>query len=256
MKIITTSALAALTLLSVSPARAAARVAARAPDCQQITFELNRYIICTANLKTDRLELHLKDDKQQVLGSFSALQQHLTKRGRKLVFAFNAGMYHPARNPVGLFVSEGKQTASIKIGYGTGNFSLKPNGVFYIQNNKAAVEETGTFVSNNRKPNLATQSGPMLLINNNIHPKFQRDSSSRKIRNGVGVRQDGKTILFALALNPVNFHTFARLFRDQLKTPNALYLDGTISQIHSPHVGRSDTGTHMGPMIGVTAPLN
>jgi hypothetical protein len=29
---------------------------------------------------------------------------------------------------------------------------------------------------------------------------------------------------------PVNFHGFARLFRDHLGTPNALYLDGVVSR--------------------------
>lgn len=233
----------ALTLLNATPAQTA--------QCQRQTVENNRYIICTAKVSADRLELHLKDDENQILGSFSRLQSYVQKAGRKLVFALNAGMYHPDRSPVGLFIAKGKKSASIKIGYGTGNFSLKPNGVFYIENNRAAVEETSSFIVNKRHPQLATQSGPMLVINNKIHPKFQSDSSSEKIRNGVGVKPDGKTVVFALALNRVNFHTFARLFRNHLGTPNALYLDGSISQIHSPQVGRTDTGSHMGPMIAV-----
>jgi uncharacterized protein YigE (DUF2233 family) len=31
---------------------------------------------------------------------------------------------------------------------------------------------------------------------------------------------------------PVNFHTFGRLFRDELGCQDALYLDGSISQIY------------------------
>lgn len=232
----------------------AAPASANAASCQRQNFENNNYIICKLDITHDQLELHLYDKDQQVLGSFSALQNHLKTKQRKLAFAINAGMYHPARNPVGLFVANEKQIASIKIGYGKGNFSLKPNGVFYVQNGRAAVEETQSFITNKRKPQLATQSGPMLVINNNIHPKFRKTSDSRKIRNGVGVQNNGKTIFFALALNRVNFHSFARLFRNHLKTPNALYLDGTISQIHSPSVNRTDSGNHMGPMLAVTVP--
>lgn len=233
-------------LTSVTPANAA--------NCEKIVVENNHYIVCSANAQTDNLELHLRDKDQKVLGSFSALQDHLKQKARQLTFAFNAGMYHPDRKPVGLFIAKGKKSASVKIGHGTGNFSLKPNGIFYLNGKRAAVEETKSFIAHKRKATLATQSGPMLVINNKLHPKFFIESNSRKIRNGVGVKADGKTIFFALSENRVNFHTFARFFRDHLKTPNALYLDGTISQIYSPQVGRTDGGTHMGPMIVVTVP--
>lgn len=224
-------------------------------ECKKIEFEGNQFTVCTSNIKTDRIELFLQDENQQILGSFSAIQSQLKAKKRKLVFAFNAGMYHPDRQPVGLFISNGKKTTSVKIGYGTGNFSLKPNGVFYLEKNRAAVEETTAFIANKRQPQLATQSGPMLVINNKLHPMFQKISHSKKIRNGVGVKSGGKTVIFALSENRLNFYAFARFFRDRLKTPNALYLDGTISQIYSPQTNRTDSGTHMGPMIGVTAPV-
>lgn len=232
---------------------ATSSVMANAAQCDRRTVEKNYYIICSAQLPGDTIELHLKDKTGQVLGSFKALQQRVKAAGRKLLFAFNAGMYHPDRRPVGLFVSRGRQLAPIQTGRGSGNFSLKPNGVFFVESGRAVVRETARYRAENHKPRLATQSGPMLVIDNKIHPKFRRDSDSRKIRNGIGVSANGKTVYFALALNLVNFHSFARLFRDHLKTPNALYLDGSISQVYSPQAGRTDTGTHMGPMIAVTS---
>jgi uncharacterized protein YigE (DUF2233 family) len=90
----------------------------------------------------------------------------------------------------------------------------------------------------------------MLVIGGKIHPRFIPDSTSRKRRNGVGVRRDG-TAVFALSDGLVTFDRFARLFKDTLKTPNALYLDGTISRIHAPELGRSDPGVAMGPIVGV-----
>ena len=54
-----------------------------------------------------------------------------------------------------------------------------------------------------------------------------------------------------LADRPVNFYDFAHYFRDVLKTPNALYLDGTISRIYAPEIDRNDPGVAMGPIIAV-----
>jgi uncharacterized protein YigE (DUF2233 family) len=61
---------------------------------------------------------------------------------------------------------------------------------------------------------------------------FAPDSRYRAVRNGVGVRADG-TVVFAIADTPVTFHHFAAAFRDVLACPDALFLDGTISQLHA-----------------------
>ncbi len=53
---------------------------------------------------------------------------------------------------------------------------------------------------------------------------------------------------------PVSFHQFARLFRDVLATPNALYFDGRVSRLYAPELDRDDGGFPMGPMVGLVAP--
>ena len=93
----------------------------------------------------------------------------------------------------------------------------------------------------------------MLVINGRLHPRFLADATSRNRRNGVGVA--GKKVIFALAETPVTFHQFARVFRDVLKTPNALYLDGSISRLYAADIGRNDIGFAMGPIVAVSAPL-
>ena len=98
------------------------------------------------------------------------------------------------------------------------------------------------------------QSGPMLAIDGALHPRFLPDSDSYKIRNGVGVSADGTEAVFALSEAPVNFHTFARFFRDEMGLPNALYFDGTISRLFAPDLGRDDMGVAMGPMVGLVVP--
>ena len=59
---------------------------------------------------------------------------------------------------------------------------------------------------------------------------------------------------FAISDVPVNFHSFATLFRDELGAPNALFLDGFISKLYAPGIGRNETGLDMGPIIGVARP--
>ena len=102
------------------------------------------------------------------------------------------------------------------------------------------------------KPNClhASQSGPMLVIDGALHPRFIPNSDSLNIRNGVGVTADG-LLVAAISNRRVNFHRFARLFRDVLKTPNALFLDGTVSRLYAPGLKRQDLGFPMGPMLGV-----
>ena len=91
----------------------------------------------------------------------------------------------------------------------------------------------------------------MLVTGGELHPRFLVDSDSRYIRNGVGVSADGQTAYFAISLDPVTFHEFGSLFRDALKTPEALFFDGSISRLHAPELGRDDIGFPLGPIVGM-----
>src|SRR5262245_6028921 len=95
---------------------------------------------------------------------------------------------------------------------GYGNFHMKPNGVFYISADRAAVAETRAFLMQGMRADLATPSWPMLVINGRVHPRFDERSTSLKARNGVGVGADGK-VIFAISQGEVTFDAFARLFR-------------------------------------------
>jgi uncharacterized protein YigE (DUF2233 family) len=90
---------------------------------------------------------------------------------------------------------------------------MKPNGIFYISGDRAAVVETRAFLKHRPKADLASQSGPMLVINGRLHPRFDRSSRSLKARTGVGVRADGQ-VVFAISRAEVSFDAFARLFRE------------------------------------------
>ena len=67
-----------------------------------------------------------------------------------------------------------------------------------------------------------------------LQPRFKRGSTSLKLRTGVGVRADGE-VIFAISQEAVSFDSFARLFRDGQKCPNALFLDGgSASSFYAP----------------------
>jgi uncharacterized protein YigE (DUF2233 family) len=222
--------------------------AAADPDpCRPVRFADNAFIVCTVDLRQYEVRLFLYEPDGDVLGSFSRLKE--TPEGSRLAFAMNGGMYHEDRSPVGLYVEGGKELKAANTRSGPGNFHLKPNGVFYVKGNQAGVLETQTFLKRKIRPDHATQSGPMLVINGRIHPRFLEQSTSRKIRNGVGIR-DPHTAVFAISEDPVTFHKFALLFRDELGCANALFLDGSISSLYVPSLNRMDALRPLGPIIG------
>ena len=94
----------------------------------------------------------------------------------------------------------------------------------------------------------------MLVIDGALHPRFLVDSNSYKRRNGVGTTHDGAKVILAITDDPMTFHQFARFFRDQAKTPNALFLDGSVSRLYAPNLKRHDLGHPMGPILGTVVP--
>ena len=227
-----------------------AKLATAAPCTDQI-FDGASYTICEVTTADDLRLFHSGPDG--VLGSFSAVNDLLATQGQTLGFAMNAGMYHPDRAPVGLYIEQGRDVSGIITSDGPGNFGLLPNGVFCVTD-RFAVIESHTFVDNPPACRFATQSGPMLVIDDQLHPDFAPQSDSLNIRNGVGVSPDGMRAIFAISNQPVNFHAFARFFRDALRLPNALFLDGSISRLYAPNLGRDDIGLPLGPIVGTVVP--
>ena len=165
----------------------------------------------------------------------------------------NAGMFDDHGKPVGLYIDGGKQEKPASTREGPGNFHMKPNGVFFMEDGKVAVRETGAYLEQSHRATLATQSGPMLLIEGNVHPGIKPTGTSRKLRNGVGVR-DEHTALFVISDEPVTFWELATMFRDALNCKNALFLDGTIASLYAPELHRKDDAFPLGPIIGIVEP--
>jgi uncharacterized protein YigE (DUF2233 family) len=224
--------------------------AAWAAPCESFSDGTARYAVCTFDVTKVRLRLFWAGADGKPYETFAALAESLKERSEKLAFAMNAGMFQPDFRPVGLYVEAGHQIAPVNTRSGPGNFHLKPNGIFFFDGRRAGVMETQVFLRSGLRPDYATQSGPLLVQAGVIHPKIEPTGTSEKIRNGVGVR-DGHIVVFAISDEPVTFYRFASLFRDKLACPDALFLDGSISSLFAPGLGRADGLLPLGPMVGV-----
>ncbi len=223
--------------------------------CDDILFDEAEYSVCRADPATEDIRLFLNDANAKPLGTFDAIKG-LLDADEQLVFAMNGGMYHADQSPVGGFHDHGKDIAPLNTNNGKGNFYMLPNGMFWLTKSKyggrrsAYVATTQYYAEGAHSVLQATQSGPMLVVNGTLHPKFNPKSRSKRIRNGVGQCKGGQ-IVFVISNQPVNFHSFATLFNEHLGCDSALYLDGVISRLYAPQLGRNDPGVKMGPMIGI-----
>lgn len=228
-----------------------APLAAAAATCRDVVHEDVSFTLCEVALGEDLRLFHSGPDG--IYGSFNKVNAALAEDGQTLGFAMNAGMYHRDLAPVGLYLEDGRETSGIVTSDGPGNFGLLPNGVFCI-GDRFRVIESRSYQASPPDCRFASQSGPMLVINGELHPSFLPESDSFYVRNGVGVSPEGDRAVFAISNDAVNFHTFARLFRDALGLPDALYFDGSISRLYAPELDRHDGGFPMGPIVGTVIP--
>jgi|SRR6185437_3450105 len=209
----------------------------------------SRFTTIRVDVRTERLELFLRDDAGRPFKRFDQLRSWLESRNQRLIFAMNAGMFQRDFSPVGLFVQDGQQVAPLNQSDGTGNFFLKPNGVFLVSETGPRIVEASEYPAFAHGVRLATQSGPLLVRHGTLHPAISAASTSQLVRNGVGI--SGDTVIFVISEQPVNFYEMAIYFRDELHCPDALYLDGVVSSLYSIDLQRNDSKTDLGPIIGV-----
>ncbi|NKJ23602.1 uncharacterized protein YigE (DUF2233 family) [Dyella sp. SG609] len=231
---------------------------AQAVDSDEVTFESQSFRVVRVDLEREPLSLHWKDPESgQPYATIESLRQWGMAHDRRLLFAANAGIYDRQFAPLGLYVEEGRTVVPLNLFKGNpaaGNFSIQPNGVFAVYADGHAAVRTSTAFKADAKPaRWATQSGPMLLVDGQINDRFVDDSASLKWRSGVCAKTPHR-VVFAVSESPVNFHTFARLFRDELGCRDALYLDGTISQFYVDGEGYAGAPTFMvKPYAGIFA---
>lgn len=246
-----TSPLVVLALLALVATGGCSRDTTTTPPQTSVKQSVKdqRFTTIRVDARTERIELFLRDDTGQPFKHFDQLESWLAGKNKQLRFAMNAGMYQEDLSPLGLFVQEGKQVSRLNLSDGTGNFYMKPNGVFFISESGPGIVESTEFPSHAQGVRLATQSGPLLVRKGVLHPSINAASTSRLVRNGVGV--SGNTIMFVISEQPVNFHELATYFRDELHCADALYLDGVVSSLYSTGLQRNDHRADLGPIIGI-----
>lgn len=211
------------------------------------------YDVVTVNLDYAHVRLYWRREDGSRIGTFPALRDLLAARGETLLVATNGGIFLKGFIPAGVHVERGRERVAVNKEEGWGNFFLKPNGVFAITSKGAMVVSTGQFVQIASHDSVyeATQSGPMLLEHGIVHPIFEDSSYHYNVRSGVAAPTPNQVIL-VISRTEVTLYDFATLFRDELKCNDALYLDGDITRMYAPALGRRDTGSCAG-IIGVVA---
>jgi uncharacterized protein YigE (DUF2233 family) len=207
------------------------------------------FVFYTVNQKHQEVFLHLKTEG--VVNSIGNLKSLLLKKNEELLFATNGGMYKKDRSPQGLCIVDGIMKSAIDNNTGEGNFYLMPNGIFYLKTNGQAVVCKTEDFKNNKTIKYATQSGPMLVIDGEIHKAFSKNSTNLNIRNGVGILPNNE-ILFAMSKKEINFYDFAEFFKSK-GCKNALYLDGFVSRTYCPNQNWIQTDGDFGVIIGVVS---
>ena len=239
-----------LLLLLGGCAEAPPRARPQSP-CHEQRFEGSGFTVCDPG--KGRLALFAAGAGETPIRRFAELPVDPAQ----VAFAMNAGMFDSDGRPIGL-ASVGTDTKHpINLRDGPGNFHLKPNGVLIVNAAGTAMildSERAADIAFRSAPMLRTQSGPLLVAGGKLHPALAADGTSRYVRNGVGVR-DGHA-WFVISADPVSLGKFARFFRDSLKTPDALYFDGSVSSLWDPANGRQDDFTPLGPMLVAFRPVS
>ena len=225
------------------PARTGAeRIGSGLTDTQILEHADHRYAVVT--LPLDAWDVRVEWDPE-VGGQLLA---DVIDADPTIAAATNAGIFTPSLRPGGLLVSDGEELVPLNLAEGGGNFHLLPNAVFAVRDDGTAMVVDSTAYDPAGVVQ-ATQSGPALLLDGEVHPAFNEGSTNLAVRNGVGVSPDGATVYLVMSTAFTNLWDFATLFRDELGVDDALYLDGQISDLWVD--GLAEPGLLSGPYAGI-----
>jgi len=115
-----------------------------------------------------------------LFASSQSLLATKTIKSETFLFSLKTNSFH-------IFSYNHDNIKTIRLKNGKGNFYLKPNGVFFINNSKANIFSSDEFSKLAIEPSFAIQSGPLLIQNSKINSSFLPDSKSKFIRNAIGI---------------------------------------------------------------------
>jgi uncharacterized protein YigE (DUF2233 family) len=205
--------------------------AAEGIEVSCLTIKQVTYSVVKVNLKAARIKMLWKNQAGVPYGSLGEAY----RQNGDLLAVTNAGIYAENLAPEGLHIEDGVTLRPLNPEKGEGNFYWKPNGVFYVADDGAGIVESEKFNSLNKQAGIyeATQSGPLLVIEGEVNLNLSADSKSLYVRNGIGVKSADQVYIL-ISEDEVSLYDFASVFADELHCPNALYLDGCVSQLYLP----------------------
>ena len=253
------------TLLAFAALLLAAPASAVAPEFKPLassgsyastTYKNVRYGIYQAD--PAQVSLHWKTADGSAYANLATLKRRLEQNGAHVAFLMNAGIYSQDDTPAGLWIERGQTLVPLNRKNGKGNFHIQPNGVFYIERGKARIQTSAAYRIGGHHPDWAVQSGPMLLLDGKINPRFVKDLSSPHKRNAVCTTADNRLYFiltedYDLGSEWPSFHRFAEALQ-HLGCHDALYLDGTLSGWYIPGIAGTFHWKHYVGIIAVTTP--
>lgn len=216
--------------------------------CAPATFEGVTLTHCVADPEIHRIATGLAPKSGDKFGTIEGWAAGRNEGA--IAFVMNGGTFGDDLQPIGYFVQKSERLVELNRGEGSGNFFLKPNGVFFGSDSGWRILDSETFLRTvGDRPQFGMQSGPMLVIGGELHPEMQDDGPSKAIRAGVGMDAQGRAH-FVISQEPLSFGKLARFYRDSLKVSDALYLDARSPSLWDPASGRMDGG-RVGPLLVV-----
>ncbi len=191
---------------------------------------------CKLDLARDDVRMFWRNPDGAQFATLANVAAWLQSRNERLVCASNAGIYGKDGRPIGLYVENHQVHRHLNIRKdGYGNFYMQPNGVLLLTDNEAQILSTDEAAAkwDQLYPALkhATQSGPLLLQAGQINPLFMPGSDNRVVRNAACV-QSASSVVLAKSRYPINFFDFSTVLLNALHCVDALYLDGSVSELY------------------------
>ncbi|HEX8359959.1 MAG TPA: phosphodiester glycosidase family protein [Longimicrobium sp.] len=212
-----------------------------------------RVQVVRVDLRGAEVRMLWKDEAGAPFRSTRGVERWARAKGLALLAVANAGIFDPDSTPTGLHVERGRVLDALNLRRASGNFYLRPNAVFAIlRDGTARIVESRD--ARRLRMAEATQSGPALVLGGRIHPAFSPPPGGTPLeRSAVGVCGPRQVVLARTVDGTgITLYELARLFRDRLGCPDALFLDGNRTALHLPGAAPRHADGFVG-FIGVFA---
>lgn len=214
-----------------------------------------RVEVVRVDLRRAEVRMLWKDADGSALRTTERVERWAARGRRTLLAVSNAGIFDPDSTPTGLHVERGRVLKPLNLRGAPGNFYLRPNAVFAVmRDGTARIVESSRAAALVPRMAEATQSGPALVLGGTIHPAFTPTPGGTPLnRAAVGVCGPRDVVLARTVDGErITLYELARLFRDTLRCPDALFLDGNRTVLHVPGAAPNPGGGFVG-FIGVLA---